>query len=1239
MANNIYFKKGGFDMKKRFNRSISIFLSIALAISVLALPNIFNATAIEPTTQMSAKQTTYSFNDYSNASTTLSGWSMRKYRGDANTAVDPDDADNKLVEIKNNYGLDTSVIYLSDEYTAVKPSKFFKPTAGTTYTISFRWKYSGTQGNGKRMIGIGLAQDPGDGDDTRFNASATILEQDSVQVVSEVAAGTYDVDWITETVSYTVPETADLETYPNLVLYTLNTTSLGDICYYFDDISVYTLAKYTETLCAENDYTTASTELDIWAMRKYRGEANTTIDPDDADNKLVEIKNNYGLDTSVIYLSDEYTAVKPSKFFKPTAGTTYTISFRWKYSGTQGNGKRMIGIGLAQDPGDGDDTRFNASATILEQDSVQVVSEVAAGTYDVDWITETVSYTVPETADLETYPNLVLYTLNTTSLGDICYYFDDITVKSVVVEPIVLCDEIVSYNDFSTANTNVTQWGVQKYRGNSFVGIDPDNSSNKVVQNQAGNKDLGVIYPSDAYISSLPTNFIKAIAGTTYTITFKWKYNGTQKSGETKIGVGLAQTPVDSDDGSKFSYPNFTILDSDSKQVITSVAAGTYSDIEWKTERISYTVSDNADLLTYPNLVIYTENTNSAADIAYYFDDITIYGKLAPATVNFIYEGNAASNFATVEKSVFFDDGKILDYQPEELPVGVKWYTDSNFINEYDFTKDYTEYMDITLYGVSQYVKGDVNADGSLNSLDLISMRKYFLEGLMLIERLYDVNNDGKFDILDLVRLKKKIVYPEVNELSTVTLSLYGEEGDTYSYGVSWQSDVKLSAPVVEIMSADETDWSGARKIVGTTSDSVAHQTFQIKDGWDYDTISTAYSEAGGTGAWYHSGITTSHDVITIYSNKLIVSGLTPGQNYKYRVGDALYGKYSEEGSFTAYDDTVNDFDFIYMADSQQTFSSSNVNAWKNTLSAAFTSMENAEFIAMGGDLINWSSIHAQWKGLIEHNKDYVMNIPLMPTAGNHELNMTWSGTGIEYYDFSYYFNLPFTSEYDDIDIDKYYKNGATGIYYSYDYKNVHFVVLNTNDIYISSRAANKGKYVLGDSQMAWLNADLTDAKQREENGEIDFTIVYMHAGLYTTGGAGLGSDYKETVDLYEQLQGVFAENNVDLVLSGHDHVYSRTKVLDKDGSVSENGGVVYMSAGVAGINAPGIAYFEKSDNINEGASKYNTADKYEYYAKESYKNCWTELSVNSNKICVSTYCAGSETAIDSFEVSKNNIG
>lgn len=63
--------------------------------------------------------------------------------------------------------------------------------------------------------------------------------------------------------------------------------------------------------------------------------------------------------------------------------------------------------------------------------------------------------------------------------------------------------------------------------------------------------------------------------------------------------------------------------------------------------------------------------------------------------------------------------------------------------------------MDITLYGVSQYVKGDINADGSINAQDMILMRKCLLDLITGTKRFYDINNDNEIDIRDLVRLKK----------------------------------------------------------------------------------------------------------------------------------------------------------------------------------------------------------------------------------------------------------------------------------------------------------------------------------------------------------------------------------------------------------------------------------------------------------------------------------------------------
>lgn len=473
--------------------------------------------------------------------------------------------------------------------------------------------------------------------------------------------------------------------------------------------------------------------------------------------------------------------------------------------------------------------------------------------------------------------------------------------------------------------------------------------------------------------------------------------------------------------------------------------------------------------------------------------------------------------------------------------------------------------------------------------------------------------------------------------ISSVTLTFYEEdpENHTYTYGVTWQTNVHLLKPMVELIPADKDTWENAVRITGAGKDSKYFKTFEIKEGYNYDMIAGEYR---GEWPWYlESGITDTHDYVTIYSNKLVISGLTAGQTYKYRVGDANCDEYSSVGTFTAYnskDEEGEDdksFNFVFMTDSQQTFGEKAKLAWRTTLEAAFAHMPEAEFMVHGGDLINYNSIEQQWTELLDDNKDYIMNIPIMPAAGNHEVNMVWSGTPIGY-DFNNHFNLSYVNEINTTV--RMLANGYYGTYYSYDYKNVHFVALNSNEVYANHSAGNG--YTLGDMQMEWLKQDLATANERSD---IDYTIVYMHHGLYTVGAAGLGKDSHETKELREQLQGVFAEYGVNLVLNGHDHIYSVTKVLDKDGAVAANSntaGVVYMSGAIAGSNGPGTSYFESG---SEGIGT-NTADKYDKIINGK-AFCWTELRVTSDGIKVTSYTAedGTPQELDTFTIKKNNVG
>jgi predicted phosphodiesterase len=97
--------------------------------------------------------------------------------------------------------------------------------------------------------------------------------------------------------------------------------------------------------------------------------------------------------------------------------------------------------------------------------------------------------------------------------------------------------------------------------------------------------------------------------------------------------------------------------------------------------------------------------------------------------------------------------------------------------------------------------------------------------------------------------------------------------------------------------------------------------------------------------------------------------------------------------------------------------------------------------------------------------------------------------------------------------------------YYSFDYKNVHFISM-----------ATETPYEEGSQQYEFVTHDLMKTKT---NPSIDWTVVYYHQPMYTskTHHEGLESFR----DLYHNL---FTKYGVDLVLAGHIHNYQRSYPL-----------------------------------------------------------------------------------------------
>ena len=213
-------------------------------------------------------------------------------------------------------------------------------------------------------------------------------------------------------------------------------------------------------------------------------------------------------------------------------------------------------------------------------------------------------------------------------------------------------------------------------------------------------------------------------------------------------------------------------------------------------------------------------------------------------------------------------------------------------------------------------------------------------------------------------------------------------------------------------------------------------------------------------------------------------------------------------------------------------------------------------FFMIAGDIVDRGGYEDLWNAF-DKNMPYLNKNFLQATIpGNHEL---------------YHSAL---ASYEDASIyNQYYNNPQNGCAkrlnssYYFVYNDILFIMLDT---------MNRSN---GDSQYAEQNEWF---KQVVENTKHSFLIVVSHPGCYSAGA--YASDAKIMTGNWRSL---FEEYGVDLAISGHEHIYLRTKQLYED-KVDTNKGVTYVIGGCAGTkkysgtNNP--ALFEvllESDNPN----------------------------------------------------------
>lgn len=182
----------------------------------------------------------------------------------------------------------------------------------------------------------------------------------------------------------------------------------------------------------------------------------------------------------------------------------------------------------------------------------------------------------------------------------------------------------------------------------------------------------------------------------------------------------------------------------------------------------------------------------------------------------------------------------------------------------------------------------------------------------------------------------------------------------------------------------------------------------------------------------------------------------------------------------------------------------------------------------------------------------------------------------------------PGNHEYYTPDADPYYKyfGPAAGIvgkgYYSYDVGTWHVVVVNS-EIIVNATFTDSARR----EQMDWVEKDLKAHKKL-------CTIAYWHHPRFSSGWHG--SDRK-LAPLWQLLY----DNDVDLVLAGHDHDYERFRSMTPAGAADTTKGITEIVAGTGGeelrgfsdINANSVYRIEGRAGVlllTLGAAEYRSA-------------------------------------------------
>ena len=263
--------------------------------------------------------------------------------------------------------------------------------------------------------------------------------------------------------------------------------------------------------------------------------------------------------------------------------------------------------------------------------------------------------------------------------------------------------------------------------------------------------------------------------------------------------------------------------------------------------------------------------------------------------------------------------------------------------------------------------------------------------------------------------------------------------------------------------------------------------------------------------AWTVTGTTTalnSANGPALY-HQVRFTGLESDSVYVYRVKGAA--GWSEWHQFRTAAAAAKPFRFLYLGDIQNgilTYAS-------RVIRQAFHAHGDIRLTVHAGDLVSQrdqldhDDEWGEWNQAGGYN--YAM-VPQLPAAGNHEYIDRTQADGNRRPELGPYWPAQFALPANGAEGD------AKGTTYYVDYQGVRFIILDgTSGISLGTMKA----------QTDWLDATLASSKA-------SWNVILFHQPVFTCARP------RDTSAVKKAWQPVFERHDVDLVLQGHDHCYSR---------------------------------------------------------------------------------------------------